>query len=1179
MRNPSRMKSVWRNMSSSRNLSSITAAVSFLLVAAMPALAQFVPNRYTLLLEDPPVSSRFVSREEMRTQAAQAYRQQIETRQAAVLRTLASRGIAVTGSVSEVLNAIFVNAPADRVAELAALPGVIGVRPMRRFKLALNKATQLMNAPAAWSALGGASNAGKGIKIAIIDSGIDQTHPAFQDSSLSAPTGFPICTTGHSEDCAFTNGKVIVARSYVRQLGAGSNPGNPAADSIPDDFSPRDRDGHGTAVASCAAANTVTGTVTFSGMAPKAYLGNYKVQGSPGVLDFSTDGVLILAINDALKDGMDIASLSVVGPAFTGALDTGAACGLTGSAACDPLATAYEAAVKAGMVVVAAAGNDGYSGTQYPTSPTFLSIASPANAPSVIGVGATINSHVMGTTVSVDAASAPASLKSIVAQSGDSAAPALSNNPSYSAFQVVFPTQSAPLIDVTQLGDNGLACAALPAFSLAGSFALIQRGSCNFIVKAGNAADAGAVGVIFYMADSSAAVHPEDMGFNSDTATFFGPTVMISLSDGQALKTYIDSHAGQTVTINLSGSEQDLGPYSQSAGISPGLTGNMLANYSSRGPAPDGIIKPDLVAVSGVETDSSNFGPDPNDPDLPVPGGIYTAAQRFDQNGGLFSADGFTGIGGGTSFSTPIVAGAAALVKQAHPSWTATQIKSALVNSAAQDTATDTFGDAVDVESIGAGRLDAGAAVKATVTAEPATVSFGFLKAGVALPSPKTITITNRGTSSVTLAVAVTAGKPATGASVAVSPQSLTLAGGASAPVTVTLSGSVPAAGQYNGAVTVSGSGVQSLRMPYMFVVGNGTAFNLNWLAGFDGLAGQDLGGFPVVQVVDQFGAPVAGSPVSLSVSPRGAVTFKSVAGEPACSPDNSTTVTSCNTDNYGFAWVDVVLGNAGAPTITLKAATGASNPVSAFISPQPTITAAGVVNDANFKAPIAAGSYVAIFGTNLLDTNFLSSSVGDTGVSTADGTLPLVIDGTTVSFDVPSAGISVPGHLTFANDGQVNVQVPWELQGQSSVKVKVSSDDNFFLGNVVDVPLAQYTPAFFQGGGVIAARDAQTGAIILPASPAAPGEIVALFMNGLGPVNNQPASGSPAGVPLATTKTTPTVSIGGQPAQVLFSGLAPTFAGLYQVNVTVPAGLTGNQQVTVSIGGVTSPAATLPLK
>jgi len=105
-----------------------------------------------------------------------------------------------------------------------------------------------------------------------------------------------------------------------------------------------------------------------------------------------------------------------------------------------------------------------------------------------------------------------------------------------------------------------------------------------------------------------------------------------------------------------------------------------------------------------------------------------------------------------------MVAGAAALVKQSHPGWTATQIKSALVNSAAQDTATDTFGDAVDVESVGAGRWMRERPVKATVTAEPATVSFGFLKAG-GLPLSKTITITNKGTSSATLAVAVSAGK------------------------------------------------------------------------------------------------------------------------------------------------------------------------------------------------------------------------------------------------------------------------------------------------------------------------------------------------------------------------------------------------------------------------------------
>ena len=81
--------------------------------------------------------------------------------------------------------------------------------------------------------------------------------------------------------------------------------------------------------------------------------------------------------------------------------------------------------------------------------------------------------------------------------------------------------------------------------------------------------------------------------------------------------------------------------------------------------------------------------------------------------------------------------------------------------------------------------------------------------------------------------------------------------------------------------------------------------------------------------------------------------------------------------------------------------------------------------------------------------------------------------------------------------------------------------------------------------------------------------------------MTNPPASGAPApgGANLAATTTQPVVMIGGQQAQVGFSGLAPGYAGLYQINATVPSGLTGNQQVTVSIGGQTSPAVVLPVQ
>ena len=388
---------------------------------------RFVPNRYMVFLEEPPVASRYGRREQMETSAASAYRALVQASQRNLARELAARNILVTGSADTLLNAIFVVAAPDRVAELRGLPGVLGVAPERVVRKNLNKATALANAPAAWAsaAIGGPSNAGSGIKIAILDTGIDQNHPAFQDASLIVPPGFPKCNA--PSDCQnFTNNKVIVARSYVPQIAAqsacaqptlaGCNLGaaaapNPATSS-PDDYSARDRDGHGTFVAAAAAANqNSAGSMAFSGVAPKAYLGSYKIWGSPGVNDAPPESVWIQALEDALKDGMDIVNMSSGTTAFTGALDT-AACGNPSGVPCDPLAAAFEAAAQAGLVITVAVGDSGdaaYSAGEY--YPNFNSIMSPATAPSVIGVGATLNSHVLGSLVSVEAANAPSSLK------------------------------------------------------------------------------------------------------------------------------------------------------------------------------------------------------------------------------------------------------------------------------------------------------------------------------------------------------------------------------------------------------------------------------------------------------------------------------------------------------------------------------------------------------------------------------------------------------------------------------------------------------------------------------------------------------------------------------------------------------------------------------------------------
>jgi uncharacterized protein (TIGR03437 family) len=1058
------------------------------------ASGQIASNRFALILEDPPVSAKATSRAEMlNSTASRNYRQQIAARQQSIRAELASRKIQVTSSTDTVLNAIFVTAPKERVAELSAIPGVKAVVPVRRYHRKLNAANQLLNAPAAWNLAGGIQNAGKGIKIAILDSGIDPTHPAFQDSSLPMPSGYPICS---GSDCQFTNNKVIVARSYVNLLAAGTDPSNPAADSRPDDYSARDRDGHGTAVASCAAGNTASGLVTINGVAPKAYLGNYKIYGSPELNDSTSDDIIVTALDDAVKDGMDIVNFSSGGAAFTGPLDTGAVCGNAAGVPCDLSASAFEAASKAGLIIVAAAGNEGEDGINYPT---FNSISSPADAPSVIAVGGVTNAHMFVETVSVPGES---SMQNMTVDSGDAYVPT--------------GAITAPLRDVVSIGNDGLACSALPFGSLIGTIALIERGTCNFSDKVNNALNAGALGVILYMADSSPLIAPG--GLSSDPI----PVVMVANADGTSLKSYIASHPGHDVTIDPAGIEQ----------TAPNP--NQVLGFSSFGPSTGStsLIKPDLLAVGGNENST---------------GSIYMAAETYDPYGILYSANGY-GVADGTSFSTPMVAGAAALVKQAHPSFTAAQVKSALVNTAAQDVTTDDSSPAatVDVQSTGAGKLDAGAAVSTTIAFDPPTLSFGVLQSG-SLPLTRQLTITNNGSSAVNLTLAVAPGPLSPNAKPSIDKQTLALAPNASGTVSMTVSGALPAAGEYSGSLTVQG-GAGSLHVPYQYLVGSGTPANLIPLTGdnFDGTVAQGIpDGVISFKLVDASGVPVSGAPVTWIARNGGTL----VAAD-------------STTDAYGIATAQPQLGTQpGSYAFTANA--GLRYTFSGSARAVPTISSGGVSNAASLDAtkPVAPGSYITIFGSGLSDFT--------DGAETSR--LPLSIDLASVSFDVPSAKLSVPGHLTYASPGQVNVQVPWELQGQSAAQVKVTID--YSNGNVVTVPLADYSPAFFEiGTGVAAALDSNFQ-VIGASNPAKRGQTVQLYANGLGPVTNQPTSGDPAPAsPLAMTKSLPVVSIGGQQAAVSFSGLAPGFAGLYQINVTVPQNLTpGNQPITVSIGGQTS--------
>ncbi len=1062
-------------------------------LSAVCAWAQTAPNRYILILEDPPAAAQFSSRDTLQSNAGVSYRRQVQNRQATLKSELATRNVRVTGSVDTLLNAVFVSAPASRLDELKALPGVLGVIPARRYTQSLNRATQLLNAPTAWNALGGSNNAGKGIKIAVLDSGIDQTHPAFQDSSLPMPSGFPICT---GSDCAFTTNKVIVARSYVKQLSAGTDPSNPAADSRPDDTSPRDRGGHGTAVASCAAGNAVAGpTVAISGMAPKAYLGNYKIYGSPEVNDSTFDDVIIMALEDAVHDGMDIVSFSTGSPAFSGPLDIGATCGRPAGVPCDVSALAFENAAKAGMIIVVAAGNEGFDGFQ--NTPGYNTISSPASAPSVIAVGATTNSHVFTETVQVIGASAPSSLANITSGPDGSF--------------VASGSLQAPMRDVSLLNNDGLACAALPAGSLSDTFALIKRGTCTFFAKMTNAATAGAIGVVFYMADGETG-----LASIGDLSSFGIPATMIANSDGVALKAFLAANADYPVVINPSGLEEN-------------ATFNDLIFFSSLGPSTgDALLKPDVVAVG---TD------------------LYMATQSYDPLGELYSIDRFTSAAG-TSFATPLTSGAAALVKQAHPNYSAAQVKSALVNFASQDVIQDDAGDLTDARFVGGGKVDAGAAVASSITITPSTLSFGALTT-TSLPATRNLQIANSGSTSVNLTVSVSG--PSSTATLAPDKTSLSIAAGSSANLTITLSGTVPGAGSYSGAVLIQGSGVTQ-RVPFLYLVSDNTAYNFIPLSGsgFSGTVGQQIPeGILSFKLVDQFGLAVAGAPITWTA--RGGAKVQ-----------NAFTVT----DRYGIGAADAFLGT-GAGNYSFSAnVAGKTYSFKGTARPVPTITA--VADGASFDAtkPVAPGSYITITGSGLSDVTDLWNGIGN---------LPLAIDFVLVSFDAPSANISVPGHLIYVSPTQVNVQVPWELQGLTSAQVKVTIDVS--NGNVVSVPLADYSPGLF-GNGNVSARDLNFQSIST-SNPAKRGATIQMYGNGLGPVLNQPKSGELAlSSPLSRTTTVPVVTIGGKNANVSFSGLAPGFAGLYQINVVVPDTLVpGTYPVVVSIGGSSSPPSNLPVQ
>ncbi|MBI1791945.1 MAG: hypothetical protein HYR60_30835 [Acidobacteria bacterium] len=244
-----------------------------------------------------------------------------------------------------------------------------------------------------------------------------------------------------------------------------------------------------------------------------------------------------------------------------------------------------------------------------------------------------------------------------------------------------------------------------------------------------------------------------------------------------------------------------------------------------------------------------------------------------------------------------------------------------------------------------------------------------------------------------------------------------------------------------------------------------------------------------------------------------------------------------------------------------------------------PVVGENGVVNAASAgrDAP-APGSLVSIFGTNLASD-----------LARAD-TVPLSAALNNVSVTINN--LAAP--LLFVSAGQINAQVPWDAlpadsdSGTGTVVVTrngLSSDPRTFslqrfsplvytLSSVA-APAATLALAVNNDDGTVAQLENAIPGI--KSKPAKPGGVLVIYASGLGPVDPPIATGAvPGSGDKRPATTTPVVLIGDQQAEVMFAGLAPDFAGVYQVNVTIPAAVTPGNAVSlrVRIGEATSAAS-----
>jgi subtilisin family serine protease len=332
-------------------------------VSGTPELVQVV-----VTLEQPPLAgaalqdralagSRKRGRIDVRTPQSRSYLRTLAGAQRSLQSRIAGSfpGARFGWNYSVVLNGFSVTLPRDQAEKLGSVAGVRTVWPSRLYRPMLDRSVKLIKASSLYGAAPATTN-GQGLKIGVIDDGIDASHPFFNPAGYTPPPGFP------KGVLADTSSKVIVARAFPPPAAGWRNAGKP--------FDPVFSE-HGTHVAGIAAGNAGTrasGRVV-SGVAPGAYLGNYKVLTVPTVAGVGLNGnspEIAKGIEMAVRDGMDVINLSLGEPEIEPSRDL--------------VVRALEGAAAAGVVPVVAAGNDygefgGGSITSPGTAPRAITVA------------------------------------------------------------------------------------------------------------------------------------------------------------------------------------------------------------------------------------------------------------------------------------------------------------------------------------------------------------------------------------------------------------------------------------------------------------------------------------------------------------------------------------------------------------------------------------------------------------------------------------------------------------------------------------------------------------------------------------------------------------------------------------------------------------------------------------